>query len=81
VIVSAAGGAAELFTDGVDAIGIQPGSVEALGAAVRLLVGDPCLRQKLGIAARASAVERFDAKHLGGALNRVYRSVLPKLSP
>ena len=78
VVVSAAGGAAELFTDGVDALGVQPGNVAQLAAAVRRLVEDPVLRQKLGNAARTTAVEQFDANRYGAALCRVYRSILPQ---
>jgi glycosyltransferase involved in cell wall biosynthesis len=80
-IVSAAGGAVELFTDGVDALGVQPGNVEQLAAAVRRLVDDPKLCRRLGDAARATAVERFNANRSGAELDRVYRSILPKNAP
>src|SRR4029079_2543965 len=60
-IVSAAGGAAELFTDGLDAFGVAPGNPEQLAHAVRQLVESPTLRAKLGRAARSTAIEHFDA--------------------
>lgn len=42
-IVAAAGGAAELFTEGVDALGHPPGDAAALAAAVARLLDDPAL--------------------------------------
>ncbi len=65
VVVSAAGGAAELFTDGVDAVGHPPGDVEALAAAICRLVSDASLRARLGVAARATAVARFGLDRFG----------------
>ena len=76
VVVSAAGGAAELFTDGIDALGVQPGHFDQLATAVERLVVDPVLRSKLGAAARTTAVERFDVNRYGKQLLLLYRSVL-----
>jgi glycosyltransferase involved in cell wall biosynthesis len=76
-IVSAAGGAVELFTDGIDALGVQPGHVDQLATAVERLVVDPGLRSNLGAAARATAVERFDVSRYGKELCRVYHSISP----
>jgi glycosyltransferase involved in cell wall biosynthesis len=80
VVVSAAGGAAELFTDGVDALGITPGSVDQLASVVRQLVENPELRVRLGTAARSTAIERFDANRYGAQLCQVYRSVVSRFS-
>jgi glycosyltransferase involved in cell wall biosynthesis len=76
VVVSAAGGAAELFTENVDALGIEPGRADQLAAAVRRLVEDRALRERLGAGARQTAVERFDSLHYGTRLVALYRSVL-----
>lgn len=75
VVVSAAGGAAELFTDGVDALGVRPADAEQLASAIRRLIESPALRERLGAAARKSAVGRFDANRFGVALCRVYQSI------
>jgi len=75
VIVSAGGGATELFTDGVDAIGIEPGNAAQLAAAVRKLAEDPSLRARLGASARQTAEARFDANRYGERLGEVYRSI------
>jgi glycosyltransferase involved in cell wall biosynthesis len=59
VVVSAAGGAAELFTDDHDAVGVPPDDPAALAAALARLAGDADLRQRLGASARHTAVARF----------------------
>jgi glycosyltransferase involved in cell wall biosynthesis len=76
VVVSAAGGVAELFTDGADAVGVTPGDAGGLAAAVRRLAADPALRARLGANARATAETSFDAARYGPRLAAVYRSVL-----
>jgi glycosyltransferase involved in cell wall biosynthesis len=75
VVVALAGGAAELVTDGRDALGVAPGDTPALAAAIIRLCGDPESRAALGAAARATAVARFDRGVMGEALLRVYDSL------
>lgn len=76
VVVSQAGGAAELFTPEVDALGVPPGDVGALATAVRRLAVDGELRERLGERARLTAVERFDARRLGPQVLAVYERLL-----
>ncbi|HSQ57041.1 MAG TPA: glycosyltransferase, partial [Gemmata sp.] len=71
-----AGGAAELFTDGADALGFAPGNVDQLASAIRRLAESPDLRVRLGDAARHTAVERFDANRYGEQLCQLYWRVL-----
>jgi len=78
VIVSNAGGAAELFTDGVDALGHPPGDVAALAARLRQLIEDPGLRERLGTNARLTAEQKFDRSRLGPDLLRAYAEILGK---
>ena len=59
VIVSAAGGAAELVTDEVDALTHDPGDVAGLAHCLARLVADSDLRARLGKAGRAAALHRF----------------------
>ena len=59
VIVAAGGGAAELFTDGIDALGHEPGNVDLLTRALDRPLSDDFLCQRLGTRARQTAVERF----------------------
>jgi glycosyltransferase involved in cell wall biosynthesis len=76
VIVSQAGGAAELFTPEVDALGVPPGDVGALAAAIRRLSVDGELRERLGDRARLTAVERFDSRRLGPQVLKVYERLV-----
>lgn len=64
VVTSASGGAAELVRPGEDALTHEPGNAAELGGAIRALAGDPHLRGRLGAAARAAALRRFDARRL-----------------
>lgn len=78
VIVSNAGGAAELFTDDVDAVGTPPRDPQALADAIRGLAGDPERRARLGANARRSAVERFSRDRLGRQVADVYRGLVAR---
>lgn len=73
VIVAAAGGAVELFRDGVDALGHPPGDVPALAGVLTRLIADPVLRRRLGEAARTSASARFAPGRLTAQVAEVYR--------
>jgi glycosyltransferase involved in cell wall biosynthesis len=73
VIVAAAGGAVEIFRPNEDALGVPPGDVRALAAAIRTLAGDPDLRQRLAAAARRTAVDRFARPRLGREVAAAYQ--------
>jgi glycosyltransferase involved in cell wall biosynthesis len=76
VIVSAAGGAKELFTDRVDAWGVSPGDVEELAHAMLKLAQTPELRDQLSQQARNTAESKFDSKEYAPELIKVYEQVL-----
>lgn len=76
VIVSQAGGAAELFTDGVDGIGVPTGNVHRLADAMARLIADATLRERLGRNARASVVQRFDCRALAPRVRALYSQIL-----
>jgi glycosyltransferase involved in cell wall biosynthesis len=73
VVVSAAGGAAELVTDGVDALTHTPGDIEGLGRCLERLAADAALRARLGAAARPSALRQFDPGAFARAFVDVYQ--------
>jgi glycosyltransferase involved in cell wall biosynthesis len=73
VIVSQAGGAAELFDPGVEAIGVPPGDVARLARAVVELRNDDTLRLRLATAARQRALKDFHPVRLPGELSALYR--------
>ncbi len=80
-VVAAAGGAAELIKDGVDAIGHLPGDVDSLAAALRRLNGDAEFRKSLGHAARRTALNKYSSDRFGEELVAVLarQSALPDL--
>jgi glycosyltransferase involved in cell wall biosynthesis len=81
VICSAAGGAAELITEGHDALAHPPGDDEALAARILELVRDPELRARLGRAGRITAEQRFERGRLAGQLIPLYRKLSGQAAP
>ncbi len=76
VVVSAAGGAGEIITEGRDALGVPPGDVGAMAEAIRRLVVDPALRARMGAAGRETAERAFDRARLAAQVAPVYRSLV-----
>jgi glycosyltransferase involved in cell wall biosynthesis len=72
VIVSAAGGAAELVEHGVDALTYAPDDAPALAKAIATLAADADLRFRLGSAARDRAVRRFDPDVFARGFLQIY---------
>ena len=58
----AAGGVGEIITDGVDGLLVPPQNPPALADALRRLMDDPTLRERLGRAGRQRVVEHFDSR-------------------
>lgn len=80
VVVAAAGGAAELIRDGVDALAHPPGDDAALAARIAALAADPELRRRLGAAARATAERRFDRRRAAAGVIEVWERALATAS-
>jgi glycosyltransferase involved in cell wall biosynthesis len=76
VIVSNAGGAAEIVEAGVDALVHTPGNAADLARQIVKLVGDAELRAQLGRAARATAERSFNRDRLASELIPIYREAL-----
>jgi glycosyltransferase involved in cell wall biosynthesis len=79
VVAMRAGGAAELFTDGVDAVGAGPGSVDEMAAAIERLLDDEGLRRRLGENGQRTVRERFDLSRLASEVLKFYAEVAPKI--
>jgi glycosyltransferase involved in cell wall biosynthesis len=77
VIASAAGGAAEIIEDGVDALAHRPGDAAALAHLIEQLAGDRAMRQRLGQAAAKASARRFTHARLAADLLPIYRSLTP----
>ncbi len=60
IVASNVGGTPEVVSDGRSALLVPAADVAALRGALDALLADPALRARLGEAARAEAVERFD---------------------
>jgi glycosyltransferase involved in cell wall biosynthesis len=74
VIASQAGGAAELFTDGGNALAHPPGDCAALTRQMERLSREEELRVSLGKAGRSTAERLFDGKRLAHELLAAYYS-------
>jgi glycosyltransferase involved in cell wall biosynthesis len=71
-ITSGTGGAAELVRGGEDGLVHRAGDSADLAARILTLAEDGVLRRRIGDAARATAVRRFDARRLSGQFASVY---------
>ncbi|HUN56528.1 MAG TPA: glycosyltransferase [Candidatus Binataceae bacterium] len=78
VIVSAAGGADEMVTDGLDALTYRPGDTAALARLIAMLASDSALRQKLGDGALLSASRSFGRERLAREIAPVYARALER---
>lgn len=81
VIVSDTGGLAEIVTDGVDGLKVEPGHVEALAGAMASLLRDPDQARTLGLAGRATVQRRFAWPAIAAETATVYREALARCSP
>jgi glycosyltransferase involved in cell wall biosynthesis len=75
VIVSAAGGAAEIIEDGIDAMAHPPGDSKELARLIAQLVNDPAMRQRLGDAAAKASGRRFTYERLAADLVPIYQAI------
>lgn len=73
VVVSKAGGAAELFTEDETALGHAAGDAGSLAHQIERLASDAALRSRLGRAARLDVVRRFSRARLASELTQLYR--------
>ena len=72
VVAARAGGASELFDDGVDAVAHTPGDARDLAERLGELIENAELRRRLGAAARATACRRFAASRMAAEFREVY---------
>lgn len=75
VIVSAAGGAKELFEEGVDGLGHSPGNARQLADAMVRLGNDEGLRQRLAKRARQTSGERFSQPRFSDEVLKLTQSL------
>jgi glycosyltransferase involved in cell wall biosynthesis len=80
VIAARSGGLAELVVDGVTGLLTPPGDSKALAAALRRVLDDGNLRQRMGSAAR-QRTESFREGPVIGELERIYRDTIASTLP
>ena len=78
VIAANAGGALEVFEDGVNALGHSPGDAAGLADRIMQLACDEGLRARLGRAGIAKVTACFNRRRLGMEVVQVYREVWRK---
>lgn len=76
VVASRAGGMPEAVHDGVTGFLVEPGDVAALTNALRRLIDDPALRERMGAAARTRVLERFSVDAMVDGNLAVYRELV-----
>ena len=72
VVVARSGGAAELFDDGVTALGYAPGDAASLADRLEELILNRARREVLASRARTAALERFSPERMAMAFREVY---------
>jgi glycosyltransferase involved in cell wall biosynthesis len=75
VIVSAAGGAAELFEEGENALSHPPGDAVALARQIERLAESGELRRKLGLAGRETAERLYPGSRMAGEVVALYQEI------
>lgn len=75
VIISEAGGAAEIVSIDEDVLTHPPGDAASLADCIMRFASEPDLRRRFGSMARASAERRFDRARLADELISIYRVV------
>ena len=78
VVASAVGGIPEVITSGVDGILVPPADPSALAVAVRSLLGDASLRQRIGEAGYRTVADRFSIDAQVKRIEAVYDEELAR---
>lgn len=75
LVATRTGGTPEMVTDGVDGLLVDPADPSALADKIGFLAGHPAEAARIGAAARASAVARFDIGVHAEVIQGLYRSL------
>jgi glycosyltransferase involved in cell wall biosynthesis len=81
VVISNAGGAAELLTDEENGLGHAPGDVDGLARQIDRLARDEALRRRLAAAGRVTAERLYQKERLASEVIAVYRAVAATAPP
>lgn len=75
IVVTPVGGIPEAVQDGVNGLLVAPGDPLALAAALRALMADPALGERLAGQARATIARRFSTDVVLGTLSAIYQQL------
>lgn len=75
LVSSAIGGTNEVVVDGESGLLVPPGDATALAAALRRLLADPGLRERLGAAARVRVEQHFTPQVARQQIEAIYREL------
>ena len=78
VVASAVGGIPEMVEHGTTGYLVEGFNAEAAAAFIKILIGDGCLRLRMGAAARAVVRERFALHDMVAKYRRLYEAPLPR---
>jgi glycosyltransferase involved in cell wall biosynthesis len=78
IVSTAVGGIPDTLTGGLDGVLVEPGSKDALAAAITALVDDPERRRRLGENARKTAIARFSPRKILAELEAIYTEALAR---
>jgi glycosyltransferase involved in cell wall biosynthesis len=76
IVATNVGGTEEILTDQVSALLVRPNDLEALTSAIRRMLTDRELRNRLGHQARAVAIEKFSLPGAAKKLHQFWRAFL-----
>ncbi len=76
VVVSRTGGLTEFVTQGESGYLVPPADAQALAESITRLLEDPAMRNRMGIAARNTVMQRFTARHVALDYERLYELYL-----
>ena len=77
VVATAAGGISEVVDDGVTGLLVPPRDPHALASALRQVLSDDALAERMGRAGRRRMEEVFPMNALGGRMRELYRALVP----
>ncbi len=76
VISTSTGGVPEVVTDGVNGFLLPIGDVEGMADCAIRILSDPAVRERMGAAGRAAAMEKFDVTHVVPRYREMYERVI-----
>ncbi len=74
VVATAVGEAPHIIEDGVEGLLVEPKDVAAMATALRRLINDAALRDRLGRCAVAKVARRFTVEQMTRAYEDIYRN-------